>query len=536
MKVMTMPKRFITTGLCIPEKHYMVDISIQLMKMKRLVDAGDYFSINRGRQYGKTTNLHQLRRILSREYYVFLISFEGISDATFEVESLFCKCILEFIDRSIFYGEVPGISSDFLKSLFDYSNTEQKIDFVQLSTLLQKICHDLDKPVVFMIDEVDQASNHRNFISFLGVLRDMYLNRHTRPHFQSVILSGVYDIRNLQLKIRPTEAHQVNSPWNIAVKMDIDMSLSKQGIRMMLEEYRQDYSLEFDTGMIASLIYEYTDGYPFLVSRLCELIHINMQERQEETRDCKQWSQYEFQVAVRMLLEEKNTLFESLIGKLYEFDDLSQLLHTILFTGEDFAYNQLNKTIDIATMFGFIKNRGGVITISNRIFELVLYNYFLSNQELLRSVIYKQSLLEKSIFITKTGLDMKKILERFVIHFHDIYGRENDRFVEEEGRKYFLLFLKPIINGQGNYYIEARTRDQRRTDIIVDYQGMQYIIELKIWRGNEYYERGQEQLMDYLKSYHQSVGYMLSFNFNQQKEIGVTEVKIGEYTLIEAVV
>lgn len=31
--------------------------------------------------------------------------------------------------------------------------------------------------------------------------------------------------------------------------------------------------------------------------------------------------------------------------------------------------------------------------------------------------------------------------------------------------------LKPIINGIGNYYIEAQTRDGRRTDIIVDYLG-----------------------------------------------------------------
>lgn len=33
----------------------------------------------------------------------------------------------------------------------------------------------------------------------------------------------------------------------------------------------------------------------------------------------------------------------------------------------------------------------------------------------------------------------------------------------------------------GNYYIEAQTRNQKRTDVIVDYLGTQYIIELKIW-------------------------------------------------------
>ena len=62
----------------------------------------------------------------------------------------------------------------------------------------------------------------------------------------------------------------------------------------------------------------------------------------------------------------------------------------------------------------------------------------------------------------------------------------------------FLLYLKPIINGTGNYYIEAQTRDQTRTDVIVDYLGQQYIIELKIWRGERYNADGEKQIINYL--------------------------------------
>ena len=40
----------------------------------------------------------------------------------------------------------------------------------------------------------------------------------------------------------------------------------------------------------------------------------------------------------------------------------------------------------------------------------------------------------------------------------------NDRFIEKYDRKFFLIYLKPIINGTGNYYIEAQTRDERRTN------------------------------------------------------------------------
>lgn len=131
---------------------------------------------------------------------------------------------------------------------------------------------------------------------------------------------------------------------------------------------------------------------------------------------------------------------------------------------------------------------------------------------------------------------MWRILEKFVEYFDDIYGDRDEKFLEADARRYFMLFLKPIINGTGNYYIEARTRNNEQTDMIIDYLGQQYIIEMKIWHGNAYNERGEKQLSDYLEYYHVDKGYMLSFNFNKNKKIGVKEVVLGEKLLIEAVV
>lgn len=86
------------------------------------------------------------------------------------------------------------------------------------------------------------------------------------------------------------------------------------------------------------------------------------------------------------------------------------------------------------------------------------------------------------------------------------------------------------------YYIEARTRTNRRTDVIIDFLGQQYIVELKIWRGAEYNQRGEEQLMDYLDTYRLKKGYMISFNFNKNKQAGVNTVVLGDKILLEAVV
>ena len=42
-------KEFNTTGVCIPAKHYMVDLSERVKEIKELVDDGKYFTINRER-------------------------------------------------------------------------------------------------------------------------------------------------------------------------------------------------------------------------------------------------------------------------------------------------------------------------------------------------------------------------------------------------------------------------------------------------------------------------------------------------------
>ena len=104
------------------------------------------------------------------------------------------------------------------------------------------------------------------------------------------------------------------------------------------------------------------------------------------------------------------------------------------------------------------------------------------------------------------------------------------------GRELFLLYLKPIINGTGNYYIEAQTRDQTRTDVIVDYLGWQYIVELKIWHGERYNAAGEKQISEYLDRFHLTTGYMLSFNFNKKKQTGMKQVHIGDKILYEVMV
>lgn len=60
-------KTFNTEAICTPEENYMVDLADRVREISKLVDQKKYFTINRARQYGKTTTLTALERYLSDE-------------------------------------------------------------------------------------------------------------------------------------------------------------------------------------------------------------------------------------------------------------------------------------------------------------------------------------------------------------------------------------------------------------------------------------------------------------------------------------
>lgn len=530
-----MKRYFNIAGACNPKYHYMVNIQPQLEEIKHLIDRGAYFTMNRARQYGKTTTLSALKDYLRPDDTVVSVDFQMLSHANFECEENFVKAfsreVLEAIQDE---KRVPG---DIKNQLKDFALAEKSADLGTLFFCFSDWCRQSETPVVLMVDEVDSATNNQVFLDFLAQLRGYYMHREVRATFQSVILAGVYDVKNINYKTYGQgKSVRKNSPWNIAADFAVNMNFTADGIGGMLKEYAMDHEMKMDVDAIAGMIYDYTSGYPFLVSWICKVIDEKLSETEEYPKRRQVWTKQDVLEAVKRILSEKNTLFESLTNKLDDYPQLREVLYSLLFTGKNIVYNPDDEAIDMAVMFGFVKNDGGSVVVANRIFETRLYNMFLAFNDSQSSKLYKAAIHDKNQFVCRGRLNMELILGKFVSHFDELYGDLPDSFKEEDGRRYFLLYLRPIINGAGNYYVESRTRNLERTDVIVDYHGEQFIIELKIWHGNKYHERGEEQLREYMNHYHLKKGYMLSFNFNKKKQIGMKHICLGDKILVEAVV
>lgn len=233
-----MGKSFHIDGVCYPDEHYMVDLEGRLKEIRKLIEENKYFVISRARQYGKTTMIYSLARSLAGSYTVFSISLEGMGGSAYADEYAFCRRVCGLLYDTMFYGEVEGIPEGIREECRRMSLEEAGgVDLRVLSNFISRLCMENEKPVVLIVDEVDQAGNQEIFLAFLGMLRDKYLKRRNRPAFQSVILAGVYDVKNLKQKIRKEGGGQYNSPWNIAAKFPVKMDFSEKDIAGMLQEY-----------------------------------------------------------------------------------------------------------------------------------------------------------------------------------------------------------------------------------------------------------------------------------------------------------
>ena len=525
---------FNTEGLCRPDEHYMVRLDDRLACIKNtLIDRKKYFVINRGRQYGKTTTLKALAKYLSGDYVVLSLDFQQMGTEDFVDAATFAHAFANILIEKL---EIKGLDDrkELMEPLMEVINRDSN-SLKDLFIRLSRMCRNSAQPIVLMIDEVDSASNNQVFIDFLAQLRSYYLARDEMPIFHSVVLAGVYSIKNLKLKLRPESEHQYNSPWNIAADFEINMSFSTNQIATMLNEYEADHHTGMDIQAVADEIYQYTSGYPVLVSFICKRIDERLcgSEAFQFPKDA--WSGAGVAEAVKNILKMSTPLFESMVKQLDQHSELRAMLENIIYQGIKIPFSPDEKAVSMGLMFGFLAEKNGQVAIANRIFEMYLMNLFMT-EEAARSEVYLQGDRDRIGFIRDNRLDMDLVLKKFVEYFHEICGDKDEDFIEKNGRKFFLLYLKPIINGTGNYYIEAQTRDSRRTDLIVDYLGEQFIVELKIWHGNEYNARGEKQLTEYLEYFHRDKGYLLSFNFNQKKEIGVKEIQACGKTIVEAVV
>ncbi len=513
----TMHKQFNITGVCIPEKHYMVDISTKINDILKMIELGNYFVINRPRQYGKTTTLYMLNRLLktSKEYFPIKISFEGIGQEGFQ------SC-------AIFIEELFNL----LKKLFINSGEEKLVTFIEttpipdrfskLDSWIGQLVKKVGKKIVLLIDEVDKSSNNQLFLDFLGMLRNKYLQRDEDGSltFHSVILAGVHDVKSLKTKLRTDAEAKLNSPWNIATDFEVDLSFFPAEIVSMLDDYAQERSVKIDSPVIAEQIYYYTSGYPFLVSHLCKIFA----EEILPQKAVQEWCLDDTNRAAQLLLKKYNTNVESLTTNLGNNPDLYNLVFDVVINQVKIEFSRHNEVIAKGVLYGVFSQEAGDLKIHNRLYEQLIYDYMSINLIVSGAISLSKYDTLSHYLLADGSLDMERVILKFQQFMAEQYAIKDREFIERNGRLLFLTFIKPIINGKGFDFKEAQISGEKRIDVTIAFGNKKYIIELKLWRGEVYHQEGIHQLNDYLDRQHETSGYLLIFDLRKESgQVGKAE-------------
>ena len=116
---------------------------------------------------------------------------------------------------------------------------------------------------------------------------------------------------------------------------------------------------------MAQIITDYTSGYPFFVSRVCQLI-----DEQNIT-----WDKEGILNAVKLILNERNTLFDEIFDLMTNYSSMKTVIEMLL-NGRYLTFNCYAKGLNIASTFNIISDDNGQAKIANKIFEDRFKNYF----------------------------------------------------------------------------------------------------------------------------------------------------------------
>ncbi len=512
-------RRFGTQGPVNPQEHYVVSRTAEIADYISRVEDGKYVVLFAPRQTGKTTFFQAALETLTEPnqsdssskltYFPIQLNFDiykNLDLTTFYghlYEQIHEKIETVFQKR----GDVP--SEDFRRFLENTTLT----DHLSMLSFYKQFANYLDtefdgQQFVLVIDEFDGIPQAA-LSNFLHTLRHIYISGKPRcPH--SVGIVGVKSIAQLNYD-------RSISPFNIQDEFHLP-NFTLEQVQELLGLYTDEVGQAFVPNVIAS-IHKQTAGQPVLVNRFAQILTEELDIPKTETI-----SMAHFTEAHAQLLKEDNVNLTHLLTNIRKDRRYETLLMRIMERDEGVDFNLHNDLINELATYGVIaRGQDGMCEIMNPIYLYCILQAFkpvvngLEDEYL--SQIDNKDFLD---YLTPAGhIEMDALLD----NFRDFIARAGFKILqvpdtpqESVGRHLLLAYLDQFVKIIGGFmHIEVQT-GRGRMDIIITHNQQKYIVETKIWRGDNRYQAGKKQLASYLKTEDVKEGYYVVFDHREQPE------------------
>ena len=523
-------KSFSTYGRVRPEQHYIVLRTEEVSDFINRIKAGRYIVLFAPRQTGKTTFFRLALGALAIEdptYFPIQLDFQTMRDATPTVfynrfYQMICMQIESVFEKRC--GAPSEALTQFLANTTLNDDFSMLLFFKQLTSLLDSDSH-TDVPafkrVVLLIDEFDGIP--KTVISnFLYSLRQIYLSEEIQCPY-SVGIVGVRSIAQL-------DYDRSVSPFNIQDEFKLP-NFTLEQVQELFQQYTDEVGQAFAPEVIES-IHKQTAGQPFLVNRFGQILTEALDIPKTET-----FTMAHFSKAHAQLLEEDNTNLTHLVTNIRRNPRFENLLMRITASEESVHFNLRDELISELFTSGVIaKGSDGLCEILNPIY---LYCILQTFKPLINGLEH-QYLPEDTDedfhdYLTPAGhIDLASLLD----NFRDFIGRAGFQILqvpdtprESVGRHLLLAYLDQFVRLVGGMmHIEVQT-GRGRMDLIITHNWRKYIVETKIWKGDNRYQAGKRQLATYLKLERVGEGYYVVFDHRRNPQSRVETETVDGVTI-----
>lgn len=493
---MSIPRYFNTSGPNILSQHYTLPRTALVQKGKKMVEGSRYFTIWAPRQSGKSTYFRMLATELEKEGYK--VCHVNIEHLTTSDEKYLCHYLSKRIGEKL----NRKINNENLNWLFDSYVYEGE-----------------NEQNVLIIDEIE-GLNSDILNLFLHTIRSYYHSR-TEHSLKSVILVGVVNISGI--------IQDNASPFNANDYLNIPY-FSKKEVFELLEQH------ETESGQLFSLetkekIAEITAGQPGLVNGF----GYNLVEMFPDV-PILEYSHY-LQIEMQYTSTQIDKNISNIINKGKKYRNF---IESLLFNERKIPFEIYDERIKFL-------NVNGLITFDedkNIIFNVPLYKKCLQiafapplNGE---SETIRMNMDMDDYFTEKGFLNLEKIIRDYQDYakrrgFRYFIRRDNEGNIlglwEAALVHSFDTYIQSFLRvAEGKSYLEPHVA-LGRTDLLINVQGFEFVVEAKIFRDITQFKKGKIQLAYYLKSLGLASGIYLIF-----VDVNVTNKKVKEDTeLIEGV-
>ena len=512
---------FETRGPVYPEDNYVVARRDELADFVKRIERGRYIVLFAPRQTGKTTFFQNALDSLEAEgstYFPIQLNFEGYvdSDADAFFRSL-CKEICKEI-KSVFQKRQQNPDDRLNYFLANAQITEpisMREFFEDLGGLLE------NQRFVVIIDEFDSIP--RDAIrGFLHSLRQIYLSGRIRcPH--SIGIVGVKSITQLNYD-------RSISPFNIQDEFKLP-NFTLEQVQELFSQYTDEVGQPFTSETIEA-IHKQTAGQPVLVNRFGQILTEELDIPKSEPITMEHFSEAHIQ-----LLREGHTNIDHLITNIRRDQRYEAFLMKIASYDEGVRFRLYNELINELATYGVIaEGADGMCEIVNPIYHYCIIDAFKPIVNGLEQEYLPEDNREGfQDYLTPDGqIQMAALLD----NFRDFIARAGFKILqvpdtprEYVGQHLLFAYLEQFVQSVGGaMYLEVQT-GRGRMDLLILHRNQKYIVETKIWGGDNRYQAGKAQLAAYARSEGAEEGYYVVFDHRNTPESRVDTETIDGLTI-----